>query len=376
MEIKKLGFGLMRLPVIEGDAGKVDHEALCELVDAFLKKGFTYFDTSYVYHDGQSAIAAKKALVDHYPREAYLLANKLPTFLITEPSQIDAFFKEQLEQCGVDYFDYYLLHNITKPRYDGAITSCGMFEYVQKMKEEGHIKKLGFSFHDTAEELDRILTEHPEVDFVQIIINYRDWDSRAVQSRKCYEVIRRHGKQVIVMEPVKGGKLANIPEEAEKLLKECSPDMSISSWAIRYAASLDGVLTVLSGMSNMEQILDNTNYMEDFKPLNDDEQAVLQQVVDIMDSKAPIACTGCGECMSLCSAHISIPDCFACYNESVIDSFIYFHTDMHYYDDFGTFSKSVADCTGCHKCEEVCPQKLDIVAGLKEAAEYYATHSH
>lgn len=244
--MKKLGFGLMRLPVTKkDDPTKIDMKQLGKMADVFVENGFTYFDTAYMYHDGISEKAVKKAIVARYPRESFLLATKLPTMFLKEEGDHERIFAEQLEKCGVDYFDYYLLHNLNVENYAIA-EKFGSFAYVAKLKKEGKIRHMGFSFHDTAEVLDKILTEHPEAEFVQLQINYLDWDDPTIQSRKCYETAVRHGKKVIVMEPVKGGTLANLPEEAAKLLKEAHPDWTQAGWALRFVAGLENVMTVLS----------------------------------------------------------------------------------------------------------------------------------
>lgn len=285
-----LGFGWMRLPLLSDKSTDFDYDQIGRMVDAFLEAGFNYFDTSYVYHDGGSELAIKQCLTDRYPRDRYILASKLPTFAITEEAQVDAIFHEQLKKCGVEYFDYYLLHNLNSMRYKQVISDCHMFEHMKKWKEEGKIRHIAFSFHDTADVLDLVLEEHPEVDAVQIALNYFDWDAYFIQAKACYEVIQKHGRQVIVMEPVKGGMLASAPGEAEKLMKEAKPDASIASWAMRFAGSLEGVLAVLSGMSSLEQVRDNVATMSEFTPLDDGEKEMLSKVAKIY-RKAGIAKT-------------------------------------------------------------------------------------
>ncbi len=286
MALGKLGFGLMRLPVKSGNPADIDLEQLNQMVDLFLEKGFTYFDTSYVYHNGESERAIRRALVERHDRDSYTLASKLPAFLITSEDQVEKIFAEQLEKCGVEYFDYFLLHNLNKVLYNGmdgkggVVKTCHMFEHMKEWKESGKIRHLGFSFHDDAETLDEILMDHPEVEFVQIAFNYYDYEAPFIQARKCYEVIRKHNCQMVVMEPVKGGMLAKVPERTREAMKEMHPDLSEASWAIRFAGGFSGVLAVLSGMSNLEQVQDNISYMSDFQPLDQAEHKVLEDAVE------------------------------------------------------------------------------------------------
>lgn len=278
-----LGFGMMRLPVLSGPTD-FDYDQLNQMVDEFIAGGFTYFDTSYVYHNGKSEEAARKSLIERHNRDEFTIATKFPTFAIQSEDQVEPIFEQQRKNLGVDYIDYYLIHNIQTQYYDGPtgdgegiVKTAHLFEHGAKWKEEGKIKHLGFSFHSSAKLLDRILTEHPEVEFVQIPLNYIDWDSELVQAGPAYDVIRKHGKKVIIMEPVKGGYLANLPEAAAEILKEANPDVSQASWAIRFAAEKEGLLAVLSGMSTLEQVRDNVKTMSDFKPLSDEEEAVVKK---------------------------------------------------------------------------------------------------
>lgn len=284
--MKNLGFGMMRLPVLSGPTD-FNYDELNKMVDAFLDAGYTYFDTSYVYHNGKSQEAARKALVERHPRDSYTIATKFPTFLNIPEDQIEALFESQLKDVGVDYFDYYLLHNIQTVNYDGidgkggvAVTTH-LFDHAKKWKEDGRIRKLGFSFHSSADLLDRVLTEHPEVDFVQIALNPIDWNSGFVQARQCYETIRKHGKKVVIMEALKGGALAKLPDEAEKLLKDIHPDKSIASWSLRFDMGLDDVIAVLSGMSTLEQVLDNTQTANEAQPLSITEEDALWKAMRI-----------------------------------------------------------------------------------------------
>ena len=284
----KLGFGWMRLPQKSENPEDIDFEQVNQMVDAYLDAGFDYFDTSYVYHNGKSENAIQRCLISRYPREKFRLASKLPTFAITKEEQAEEIFAQQLEKCGTAYFDYFLLHNVNGIRYEREIKECHMFEHMQQWKKDGKIRHIGFSYHDSADNLDKILSEHPEVEFVQIALNYIDWNAYLIQAKKCYEVIRKHGCQVIVMEPVKGGMLAKVPEKAEALMKQEAPRMSPASWAIRFAAGLDGILTVLSGMSDLAQVEDNISYMKDFQPLNDRELKILKEVSRIYKEEGPV----------------------------------------------------------------------------------------
>ena len=290
----KLGFGMMRLPVKSGVPTDFDYEQINRMVDEFINAGFTYFDTSYVYHNGKSEEATRKTLVERHPRDSFTVATKFPTFDLKHEGEIEPIFTRQLENLGVDYIDYYLLHNIQTVYYDGIdgnggiMQACHLFEHAKKWKEEGKIRHLGFSFHSSAKLLDRILTEHPEVEFVQIVLNYYDWESEFVQARKCYEVIRRHGKQVVIMEPVKGGCLALVPQEAEALLKTRNANASMASWALRFTLDLDGVLAVLSGMSDLAQVQENTTLFQNAQPLTVEDKEILKQIVSIYKKNGPL----------------------------------------------------------------------------------------
>ena len=369
MSTKKLGFGLMRLPLTNPDeASSIDVEQVKDMVDAFIKKGFTYFDTAWMYCGFQSECAAKEALVDRYPRDSYTLADKLHAGYIKTREDRDKIFNEQLRKTGVEYFDYYLLHDIGVDHYK-IYQELDCFTWLKEKKEQGLVRHIGFSFHDSAKMLDQVLTEHPEVEFVQLQINYLDWDSEGVQSRKCYETAVKHGKPVIVMEPVKGGTLAKVPERAERMFKEYHPDMSVPSWAIRFAASNEHVMMVLSGMSNMEQLQDNMSYMADFQPLNEEEQEIIRKAVEIINSGIEIPCTGCSYCTEGCPQNIAIPKYFSLYNADLQECEEKgWKPQGEYYDRLTkTFGKA-SDCVECGQCESVCPQHLPVIRHLKEVA--------
>mgnify|MGYP005792001119 FL=1 len=366
---KKLGFGLMRLPLTDpNDGASVDVELLKTMVDAFLEKGFTYFDTAWMYCGFQSECAIREALVKRHPRDSYTLADKLHAGFLKIKEDRERIFQEQLKKTGVDYFDYYLLHDVGTDHYK-TYQELDCFRWLEEKKAQGLARHIGFSYHDNAELLDRVLTEHPEVEFVQLQLNYLDWDSEGVQSRKCYETAVKHGKPVIVMEPVKGGTLARVPESVEKMFREARPEMSIPSWAIRFAASLEHVMVVLSGMSNMEQLLDNTDYMADFQPLSAQEQALVKKAVDAINSTIAIPCTGCSYCTEGCPQRIAIPKYFSLYNADLQEiKEKSWRPQGEYYTRLTMNFGKASDCLECGQCEQVCPQHLPIIRHLKDVA--------
>ena len=308
-DIKKLGFGLMRLPQKDG---KIDVEQTKVMVDKFLDAGFTYFDTAWAYAGSEDAI--RQALVEKYPRDKFQLATKNAAWINCKTrEEAIAQFDTSLKQTGAGYFDFYLLHNLGESRTK-AFDDFDMWSWIQEMKAEGKIKHIGFSFHSTPEELEEILNKHPEMEFVQLQINYADWENPAIKSRECYEVARKHGKPVIIMEPVKGGMLANPPEQVQKVFKEADPTASVASWAIKFAASLEGVITVLSGMSNIEQMEDNISYMKDFTKLSDKEEETINKAQEILKSIPLIPCTTCNYCAKVCPMHIGISGSFTAMN--------------------------------------------------------------
>lgn len=369
---RKLGFGLMRLPLTNpDDASSIDIELTKKMVDSFIENGFTYFDTAWMYCGFNSENAVKEALVKRHPRDSYTLATKLHAGFLQTKEDRDKIFQTQLEKTGVDYFDYYLIHDVGLDHYK-VYTELDCFNWLMDKKEKGLVKHIGFSYHDNAELLDKVLTEHPEMEFVQLQINYLDWDSEGIQSRKCYEVAVKHNIPVIVMEPVKGGTLAKVPENVEKMYQAYDADMSVPSWAIRFAASLDNVKMVLSGMSNMEQIKDNMSYMKDFVPLNETENAMVMKAVEMINGNIVIPCTGCEYCVDGCPMNIAIPKYFSLYNADRQEVKGKGWTPQgEYYDRLtGTFGKA-SDCVGCGQCEHVCPQHLPIINNLKEVANYF-----
>ena len=359
----KFGFGLMRLPKVDD---KIDLPQVCEMVDRFLAAGFTYFDTAFVY-DG-SEQAAKAALVDRHPRTSYTLATKLHVGKAASAEEARRELQISLERTGAGYFDYYLLHALMETNIE-KYAEYGLWDFVKEQKARGTIRHYGFSFHDKPETLDKLLTEHPDVDFVQLQINYADWENPEVQSRACYEVARRHGKPVVIMEPVKGGALADPPAEVKALFDAAAPGVSYASWALRFAASLDGVLAVLSGMSNVAQMEDNLATMGNFAPLNDEEQKVIQQAQHLLGNSAAIACTACHYCTAGCPGNIPIPEIFAAANKQLANG--------QQAEAAAAYAAAVAgagkasDCIHCRQCEQICPQHLPITRLLGRCADMF-----
>lgn len=350
---KNFGFGCMRLPM-KGE--EVDYAEFNKMIDTFMGNGFNYFDTAHGYLQGKSETALRDCLVARYPRDKFILTDKLTNFYFKTEADVRPFFESQLKICGVDYFDFYLMHAQSKQIF-AHFKKCRTYEQALEFKKEGKIKHFGISFHDTADVLDEILTEYPEIEVVQIQLNYVDYDDPAVQSKKCLEVCNRHGKPVIVMEPVKGGNLVNLPENAKKYFEELG-SASTASYAIRFAAGCKGVFMVLSGMSDTAQMNDNISYMKDFKPLDTREMQAVQSVCGVFKSMNLIACTACRYCTAGCPKNISIPDLFACMNTKNI--YRDWNAD-YYYGEVHTKNRGKAsDCIKCGKCEAACPQHLPI----------------
>ena len=361
---KNFGFGCMRLPM---NGEEVDIEQTKRMVDTFLDRGFNYFDTAHGYIQGKSETALKTALTSRYPREKYILTDKLTDCFFKTEADIRPFFESQLEACGVDYFDFYLMHAQNETSF-AHFKACRAYETAFQLKAEGKIRHVGISFHDRAEVLEQILTEYPQVEAVQIQFNYVDYEDLAIQSRRCYEVCRKFGKPIIVMEPVKGGSLVNLPEEAKKVLEDLRGG-SPASYAIRFVAGFPGIRMVLSGMSDMEQMLDNTSFMADFQPLNEKEMAAIQKVREIFRAKDMIPCTACRYCIDGCPQHISIPDLFAVMNTKQIHK--NWDADRCYSEVHTATGRRASDCLECGKCEQVCPQHLPIRKLLKDVAKAF-----
>ena len=364
--VPKLGFGLMRLPKLAN--GKIDIEQTKQMVDLFMDAGLTYFDTAYVYDGGESEKAAKAALVDRYPRESYTLCTKLCAWMgAHDEKSAKQQFYTSLERTGAGYFDYYLLHALQRGNYK-KYDEYHIWDFVKEQKAKGLIKYYGFSFHADPALLEELLTDHPDVDFVQLQINYADWENPGVASRECFEIARRHGKSIVVMEPVKGGALADPVPGVKDLLKTANPNVSYASWAIRFAASLDGIITVLSGMSNIEQMKDNLSYMRDFKPLSEAEQAVILRAQSVLNGDKSIPCTACHYCTDGCPMNIPIPEIFSVANRQRGNEAF---RGRREYTIATTGKGKASDCIECGQCVNACPQQIDVIARLKACAEQF-----
>lgn len=361
-EVKKmLGFGCMRLPM---DGDKIDIEQFKKMVDVFMANGFNYFDTAHIYHDGESEKAIREAVSSRYPRESFILTDKLTTNCFNKQEDIRPLFKQQLKDSGVDYFDFYLMHSQDAAIYE-KFRRCNAYETALEMQKEGKFRHFGISFHDKAEVLEQILKDYPQIEAVQIQFNYLDYGDPAVDSKRVYEVCEKYGKAVIVMEPVKGGNLVNLPEKAQGILDSLNSGMSNASYAIRFAASFPNMFMVLSGMSDLAQINDNMSYMKDFKPLDEKEMQSVNDVRKAFSEINLIPCTACHYCTSGCPMNISIPELFSCYNHKVN-----FHdwNQGYYYAQITRDGGKPSECIECGQCEGICPQHLEIIRLLKDVS--------
>ena len=367
--MKKLGFGFMRMPLTDPeDQTSIDMPQLESMVDTFFAAGYTYCDTAWMYHDFMSEPTVGKAVVARYPRDSFTIASKMPVAMIRSHEEGVEIFESQKRKLGVDYFDFYLVHDMNQANYERA-KQFDMISFLREKREAGEIRALGFSCHDTAEFLDRALTECPFFEFVQLQINYLDWESEGIQSRKCYEVCVKHGKPVIVMEPVKGGTLAELPPAVREMLAAAHPDWSPASWALRFAASLPNVRTVLSGMSTLAQVQENTAIMADMEPLTEEELRILERAAAMIRGTIAIPCTGCRYCVeeNTCPQGIPIPSYFALYNTEKLRTREDWSPEREYYANYLTHGQGRAsDCIACRKCERVCPQHIRIADWRKQ----------
>ena len=366
----KLGFGSLRMP-LNADK-KVDIAVLCEMVDSYLACGFNYFDVAHAYMGGACEESIKKSLVERYPRDDFVLTDKLTYTFFNSKEDIRPFFKSQLDACGVEYFDFYLMHALTRKRYE-KFEKCEAFKVISELKCEGKIRHIGISFHDKADFLEEVLNKHPEIEVVQIQFNYADYDSPSIESRKVYEVCQKYGKPVFVMEPVKGGGLQNLPAEAKMVFDEVNntngTSYSYAGFALRFAAGFEQMEVVLSGMSNMAQLKDNICTMQDFEPLKENELEAIHKVQKIFDSQQMIQCTACRYCVDRCPKHILIPDVFSCLNQKMV--FNNWNQGYYYNNVLTVNNGKASDCLKCGRCEEECPQKLPIRQLLVKVADEF-----
>ena len=367
--MKKLGFGCMRLPLVNPEEKEVDIELFKEMIDYFMNHGYTYFDTAHTYLNGNSEKAIREALVYRYDRKEYVIADKLPIFNLEEDADMDKIFDEQLQRLDVDYIDYYMLHNLSS-KHKKKYTQIDSIKFIQDKKKEGKVKHIGISTHDSPQFLESILYENPWIEFVQLQINYLDWENEIIQARGCYEVTEKYNKPIIVMEPLKGGALIDIPDEAKSLFYSLNKDKSIASWSFRYLLSLDNVKMILSGMDSMDALEDNVNTFDNYIQLTSKEKEAIDTTIDLINQKNEIQCTGCNYCLDKCPQSIPIPELFKLYNTQ--KTLNQEHSIAMYYRNFiANGNKKASECIKCSKCINYCPQSIDIPQQLEKVIETF-----
>ena len=365
------GFGAMRLPLIDETVfDSVDEEKVTELIDRYMESGYNHFDTGYPYHDGASEKILKKCLVDRYPRDSFTLADKMPSFSLENEGDLDKFFEEQLENCGVDYFDYYMLHNVSTWTLD-ALRKFNGYDFLVNLKKTGKAKHIGISVHDNAEILEEVFKEMPELEFVLLQINYLDWENESIQAKECYEIARKYGKDIMVMEPLKGGTLVDLPEEIATKFKQYDPDISIPGWAFKFVCNLEGVTHVLSATGTLEQLEDNLNTMKHIKPLDDREKELISEAIEKINESIAIPCTQCNYCINECPNGIPIPTFFELYNIEKRLPSIGWSPQQGLYRTYALKTAEASDCDACGDCVEKCPQHLDIPGYMEDIVELF-----
>lgn len=368
--MKKLGFGLMRLPLTDEDVRNIDTSKVKDMVDYYMQQGYTYFDTAYVYHKGESENIVKEVLTNRYPRESFILTSKLPIFNLEHEDDMEKIFNNQLEKCGVNYFDYYLLHNVSSKHKD-KFTKINSFKFVCDKKKEGKVKHIGISCHDNPDFLEKILINHPEIEVVQLQINYLDWNDNVINARKCYEIACKYDKKIIIMEGLKGGSLVNLPSNALNILHEYDKNRSPVEWSFMFNYSLDNVMVVLSGMNTLNEVKENIAICENFKKLISEDYEMLEKVVKVLCQNILIPCTSCNYCISYCPEKINIPKFFELYNsQNLIDKA---HSLGMYYRNLVSNNDNISasNCVKCKKCMDYCPQNIDIPNFLEQIAESF-----
>lgn len=365
----KLGFGFMRLPVINENPSDINYEMVNGLVDLFIENGGNYFDTGFHYHNGKSEEAIKKCVVERYPRSKVQIADKMPIYGMMRKDNPEMIFNTQLERCGIDYFDYYLIHNTADIFYNGIAKKLKVFDFVNDAKSQGFINHLGISHHDTVDVLKQVLDENPEIEFVQLQINYVDWLNKAVQAKECYELVKDYGLDVFVMEPLKGGNLINVPDKAKELFKNYNGESPVN-WAISYVLNLKSVELVLSGMNEEKHVKENIAIVKNFKGLENNQLDIIAQVREIINDSTAIPCTFCDYCADYCKKEIPISKYFSIYNDEMssnVDQMLNFL----YYNNYAERYAKASQCVGCGACEKVCPQHIEISSELEKVAELF-----